>query len=92
MTITITLSAEQERHLRAGTARHDAEAVRQVLLGVVDSTVEDLLQRRSTASPETDFEALADRLADQFASTVPDDHHPLSDEAVTRDGVYGDHP
>ena len=92
MTITLELSAEQERRLREGTHRKDADAVREVLLGAIDSTVEDLLSSPSRKLAEPDFEMLADRLAESFARTSPSNHRPLSDEAVTREGIYGDHP
>ncbi len=92
MTITLKLSAEQERRLVEGTNRHDADAVRQVLLKAVDSTVEDLLRRPTSRPSESDFEALADRLANEFAATTSPNHRALTDEAVTREGIYGDHP
>ncbi len=92
MTITLKLSANQERRLREGAARHDARAIRQVLLKAVESTIERLLDRPTLTPSEPDFEVLADRLAEGFAATASPDHRPLPDEAVTREGIYGDHP
>lgn len=92
MTITLTLTAEQERRLWEGTARHDAEAVRQVLLKAIDATVEKLLNRTVGTRAALDYERLADRLAEDFAATASPEHRSLSDDAMTREGIYGDHP
>lgn len=92
MTITLELSTEQERLLREGAASADAAAIRRVLLQAIDSTIEKLLRLSAKATPVPDFEALADRLAEEFAATAGPDHRPLPDDAVTREGIYGDHP
>jgi hypothetical protein len=52
MTITLKLSSEQEHRLRAGAAQQDAQAVREVLLQAVDSTVESLLRTIATELPD----------------------------------------
>ncbi len=92
MTITLELSTEQERLLRKGAARADAKAMRQVLVQAIDSTIEKLLRLGAKTTPASNFEALADRLAEKFAATAGPDRRPLSAEAVTREGIYGDHP
>jgi vacuolar-type H+-ATPase subunit E/Vma4 len=86
MTITLQLSSEQEQRLRAGAAQQDAQAVREVLLQAVDSTVEGLL-RTSTPSPQAHtFSALLDEIAAELR-----DAPVLPDEAVSRAGIYADH-
>ncbi len=87
MTITLKLSTEQERRLEEGAARHDAEIVRQVLLQAVDATVPKLLERPARQLSSTEFRALLDSIAADCA-TAPS----LTDEAVSRAGIYGDHP
>jgi vacuolar-type H+-ATPase subunit E/Vma4 len=87
MTITLELSSEQEHRLRAGAAQQDAQAVREVLLQVVDSTVETLL-RTSVRRPQA---STLSALLDKIASELPD-APALSDEAVSRAGIYADHP
>lgn len=84
MTITLTLSDEQENRLRAGAARQDAKAVREILLQAVDSLVERLLDRVESkpGSLSTSLDRIASRLRDAPA---------LSDEAVSRAGIYADH-
>jgi vacuolar-type H+-ATPase subunit E/Vma4 len=87
MTITLELSSEQEHRLRAGAAQQDAQAVREVLLQVVDSTVETLL-RTSVRQPQASaLSALLDKIASELL-----DAPALSDEAVSRTGIYADHP
>jgi hypothetical protein len=67
------------------TARHDAKVVREVLLQAVDSTVETLL-RTSAHPPESGkLSALLDNLASELR-----DAPALSDEAVSRAGIYAD--
>ncbi len=91
MAITLELSTEQERLLREGAARADAVAMRRVLLQAIDSTIEKLLRLSAGPAPVSDFEALADSLADEFAATAGPDHRPLPAEAMTREGIYRDH-
>jgi hypothetical protein len=86
MTITLELSPEQENRLRAGAAQHDAQAVRAILLQVLDSAVEGLL-RTPVRPPEVSFSALLDKIATELH-----DAPALSDRAVSRAGIYADHP
>ena len=87
MTITLKLSSEQEHRLRAGAAQQDAQTVREVLLQAVDSTVEGLL-RTSVRQPKANkLSAMLDKIAAELR-----DAPVLSDEAVSRAGIYADHP
>ena len=38
-----------------------------------------------------EFEKLADLLADEFEKRMPKDAKPLSDYAMSREGIYEDH-
>ena len=40
---------------------------------------------------DDDFERLADLLADEFEKRLPGDFKPLSDYAMSREGIYEDH-
>jgi len=87
MTITLKLSSEQEHRLLEGAAQQDAQAVREVLLQAVDSTVESLLHT-SVRRPQTSaFSALLDKIAAELPNAPA-----LSDDAVSRAGIYADHP
>lgn len=87
MTITLELSPEQEQRLRAGAARQDAQTVREILLEAVDSTVEGLLSTPVQRPQANTLSALLDKIAAGFR-----DAPVLSDEAVSRAGIYADHP
>ncbi len=42
-------------------------------------------------SDDEEFEKLADELADYFEKSLPPDAKPLSDYAMSREGIYEDH-
>jgi hypothetical protein len=87
MTITLRLSSEQEKRLRAGAARRDARAMREILIQAVDSTVEGLLQ---ASAPEPQTGPLS-TLLDGISSGLRD-APALPDQAVSRAGIYAGHP
>lgn len=41
---------------------------------------------------DTEFEHIADLLADEFEKRLPPAAKPLSDYAMSREGIYEDHP
>jgi len=87
MTIMLTLSLEQENRLRAGAAQQDKQAVREILLQAVDPTVETLLHTSASGPKTKRLPALLDEISARLS-----DAPVLSDEAVSRAGVYADHP
>lgn len=93
MTITFDLSPEQETRLKESIARHDSESVREVLTDAIEPAVKSLLEKNESEELSVEeFEALADELADYFAESMPPDAKPLSDYAMSREGIYEDHP
>lgn len=92
-TITLTLSPELEQKLRESIARQDTESVRQLLADAFAPTVEVLLGEKTNSDIHDDeFEVIANELADDFAACVGSDVLPLSDYAVSREGIYEEHP
>lgn len=87
MTITLKLSSDQEQRLRVGAARHDAQAVREILRQAVDSAVEELLRTSGRRPQANTLPALLDKIAAELR-----DAPALSDEAASRAGIYSDHP
>lgn len=87
MAIKLELSSEQERRLRAGAAQQDVQTVRAILLQAVDSTVEELLRTSARPPKAHKLPALLDKIASKLR-----DAPALSDEAVSRAGIYADHP
>lgn len=87
MTITLELSDEQEQRLEEGTAQHDAEKIRQVLMQAVEAAVPRFLEKSDPQLDPATFRQFLDSLANDFANAPP-----LSDEATSRAGIYGEHP
>lgn len=92
MTITLELSPEQETRLRKKAAQRDIEAVRRVLAEAMEPTIEALLEERSDGMTDEEFEACANELADEWEAASDPGALPLPDEALTREGIYGEHP
>ena len=93
MVITIQVNPEIESQLRASAARGDSEAVRQLLLDAITPTVEAILRE---PPPEQltveEFDRLTDELLDEVNEYYRGNIPSLPDEAITREGIYGDHP
>lgn len=92
VTITLELSPEMEAKLREGIARHDTEGIRQLLAEALVPTIYTLLRQEPEQLSDDDFEALADQLADKLAACMEANTPVLSDYAVSRSGIYEDHP
>lgn len=92
MTIIIELSPEVETKLRGEIARYDVESVRQLLADALAPTVDALLQETLEQLSEDEFETYADRLADELAAHIEPHAPALSDYAISRAGIYEDHP
>jgi hypothetical protein len=56
----------------------------------VEEIALEKLAKDSSISDE-EFEKLADELADFFEKSLPPDAKPLSDYAMSREGIYEDH-
>ena len=92
MAITIEIPSDIEMQIREQAARGNADAVRHLLIEALDASVEALIRRYTLSRLSNDeFESLADQLADAFMEVVGPDCPPLSDYAVSREGLYEDH-
>ncbi|NMG09487.1 hypothetical protein [Brasilonema sp. UFV-L1] len=97
-TITLQLSPQLEQKLRESIARRDAQSIRQLLADAFAPTVEALLEQTHSQfndeelKNEEDLEASVDKLLDEFASHVGSHLPTPSDYAVSREGIYEDHP
>jgi antitoxin ParD1/3/4 len=54
--------------------------------------VEALLGQAPNQTNDDEFDLLADRLADEFASCFDSNVPMLSDDALSRESIYGEHP
>jgi len=92
MTITLELSPELQARLRTNIARRDSESIRHLLADIFAPKVEALFQQTHSAIDDDEFEIVADSLATEFAACVKSTTPPLSDYAVSRAGIYEEHP
>jgi antitoxin ParD1/3/4 len=90
MTITVQVPPDIERQIRKSVSLGEIDAVRHLLLEVLEAEVETLMSNNPQLSDD-EFEALADQLADEFMVSVGPDCPPLSDYAVSREGLYEGH-
>lgn len=92
MSITIEIPHDIEIQIRKNAAHGNANAVRHLLIEALDPTVESLLRDHAPLMLSNDqFEALVDQLADTFTKYLGSGCLPLSDYAVSREGLYADH-
>lgn len=92
MKIPLELSPDVEAQLRKSVARRDADAVRRLLLEALTPTVEALLRETPDELTDAEFEAVAAQLADELPACLGPNAPSLSDYAVSRAGIYEDHP
>jgi antitoxin ParD1/3/4 len=92
LTVTLDLSPEVEAELRDSIAHHDTERVRQLLTNALIPTIEALLQPSAVPAHNDEWDALADQLIDTFAVAAPTDAPILSGYAISRAGIYQEHP
>ncbi len=90
MTIIVQISPDIERQIRKSVSLGEIDAVRHLLLEVLEVEVETLMSNNPQLSDD-EFEALADQLADEFMVSVGPNCLPLSDYAVSREGLYEGH-
>lgn len=97
-TITLQLSPELEQKLRESIARRDTQSIQQLLADAFAPTVKALLEQPSTQfneqelEDEDELEAKMDRLLDELVLSSGLNLPKLSDYAVSREGIYEEHP
>ncbi|MBO0348390.1 hypothetical protein J0895_04570 [Phormidium pseudopriestleyi FRX01] len=93
ISITLKLSPEVEAKCRKSIASGDAIALQQLLAEAFAPTVEELLQHSQNPIEQKDeFEAIANQLADELTDSLGPDIPTLSDDAISRPGIYEEHP
>ena len=90
MTITVHITPDIEKQVQENISLGDMDAVRHLLVDALEPTVVALMNKKTQVSVEK-FEMMLDQLVDEFMACVDPDVPPLSDYAVSREGIYGDH-
>ncbi len=91
LTVTLDLSPAEEQQLRKEIAAQNTEKIRQLLSKALEPTVVALMQS-TDADSELTFQEISERLWAEVAARLPAEFEPLSDYAMSREGIYGDHP
>jgi antitoxin ParD1/3/4 len=92
MRISVELSPELEAKLRTLIAHQDQDSIQQLLVEAFTPTVEALLMETVEEISREDFETSADELAIALAEYTGPDFPILSDYALSREGIYEEHP
>ena len=94
MTITVEIPHDVEKQIQESIVRGDIKAARRLLQESVFPAVEAAIM--DNTAPETlsyeEFEAMGKKLIDMFQEYIDPDCPPLSDYAVSREGIYEGHP
>ena len=90
MTITVYIPPDIEKQLNENISHGNKEAVRHLLVDALEPTVDVLMNENPPLSIE-EFEAKLDQLTEKFMKYVGPDFPPLSDYALSREGIYEDH-
>ena len=90
MTITLEVPPHLEASLRERMER-DGDAAQSLLAGAFASALEVMLAQTPPPLSDAEFEALADQLTEEWEADGGADI-VLPDEAINREGIYGDHP
>ena len=89
MTITAQIPTDIETQTRENASLGNTETVHRLLLDALVPTVEVLMKPNPQLSVD-ELNALADEMGDKFMEFVGPDCPPISDYAVSREGIYED--
>lgn len=93
MTITVQIPRELEAKIHEKVARGDMNSIRHLLLDALMPEIAEAWINKNLQSKlsNDEFESLADQAVDKFMSYVGPNFPPLSDYAVSREGIYEDY-
>ncbi len=92
MMVMLQLTPEMAAKLQQGLTDRNPHTVRQVLHEAVEPTVEALLTQETEELSDEEFDRLSEELVAEVSGGLPADWKGLSDYAMSREGIYRDHP
>lgn len=92
LTVTIDLSPDEEKILQLSILRRDKVKVRQLLSNALEPTIAALMQITDSDLDNLTFDEISERLWAEVDARLPADFQPLSDFAMSREGIYDEHP
>ena len=90
MTITVYIPPEIEKQLHENISVGNKDAVHHLLVDALEPKVEELMNNKAQYSVE-ELQSMLDQLIAEFMTCVGPDVPPLSDYALSREGIYADH-
>lgn len=90
MQVVLDVDAETAARVRELAGRGEYEAAKRELDGPLDAAVRELAIPPQLSHEE--FARVTAELIRIFNAALPPDAKPLPPEALTREGIYGDHP
>ena len=91
MTLTIEIPSEVASQILSNASRGDRKAVQKLLIDAITPAVESIMEQAEKDLSFDEFEKLSEKLINEFITSSGPDHQPLSDYAVSREGIYEDH-
>jgi hypothetical protein len=92
MKVIIDIPPNEESLLRDAVERRDESGIERILVQIVRPAVESQLRNNPADLTLEEFERLLDELADEAEQHLGPDVRPLPAAAISRAGIYGDHP
>lgn len=92
MTITLNLSPAAEKEIAESIAHRDRERLEQLLTEAIPSTVAQLMNNSGRRLTLEEFRKLSHKLIEDFSASYGTKSPLLSDYAVSREGIYEEHP
>ena len=95
MTITVEIPDDVQKKIPESVVSGDMKTAQRLVLEAVFPTVKDSIVNETTEPKELSYEefaALAKKLVDMVEEFIDPDCPPLSDYAVSREGIYEGHP
>lgn len=89
MTITVYIPPNIEKQLNENISNGNKDAVRHLLVDAIEPTVDELMNNKPQYSVE-ELQSMLDQLIEEFMICVGPDVPPLSDYALSREGIYAD--
>ncbi len=92
MRLTLELTPKLEERFREGVAQQDVSQVKDVLGLAIEDFVQSLMLTPPPPLTEREWDQIADEIVALVEAGREDPTQPLTDYAISREGIYGDHP
>ncbi len=91
MAIIVEIPSEIESQIFNNASRGDIKAIQNLLLDAIVPTINRAMDQTSESLTDDRFENLSKQLVENFSQYAGPEHKPLSDDTISREGIYQDH-